>query len=94
MPAASQNARELRYAATLSAVLALRLMGLFLILPVFALFAEDLPGATPLLTGLAVGIYGLTQALLQIPFGLLSDRIGRKPVIFGGSRSPEGLAGG
>ena len=60
------------------------MLGLFLILPVFALFAENLEGATPLLIGLAVGIYGLTQAMLQIPFGLLSDRIGRKPVILGG----------
>ena len=55
-----------------------------MIMPVFALFAEQLPGATPLLTGLALGIYGLTQAILQIPFGMLSDRIGRKPVIFVG----------
>jgi len=68
----------------LAGVYGFRMLGLFLILPVFALFAEKLPGATPFLTGLAVGIYGLTQAVLQIPFGLLSDRIGRKPVIFGG----------
>ncbi len=68
----------------LAGVYGVRMLGLFLILPVFALFAEGLPGATPFLTGLAVGIYGLTQAALQIPFGLLSDRIGRKPVIFGG----------
>ncbi len=57
------------------------MLGLFLVLPVFALYAEKLQGATPLLIGLAVGVYGLTQAILQIPFGLLSDRIGRKPVI-------------
>ena len=68
----------------LAGVYGFRMLGLFLILPVFALFAEDMTGATPLLIGLAVDIYGLTQALLQIPFGLLSDRIGRKPVIFGG----------
>lgn len=68
----------------LAGVYGVRMLGLFLILPVFALFAEGLPDATPFLTGLAVGIYGLTQAALQIPFGLLSDRIGRKPVIFGG----------
>lgn len=60
------------------------MFGLFLILPVFALYAEHLPDATPLLTGLAIGAYGLTQALLQIPFGMLSDRIGRKPVIAAG----------
>ena len=68
----------------LAGVYGFRMLGLFLILPVFALYAEKLPGATPLLTGLAIGIYGLTQAVLQIPFGLLSDRIGRKPVIIGG----------
>ena len=68
----------------LASVYGFRMLGLFLILPVFAIFAENLEGATPLLIGLAVGIYGLTQALLQIPFGLLSDRIGRKPVILGG----------
>jgi MFS family permease len=75
---------EKRATLGLAGVIGLRMLGLFLILPVFALFAEGLPGATPFLTGLAVGIYGLTQAVLQIPFGLLSDRIGRKPVIFGG----------
>mgnify|MGYP006285027535 FL=1 len=75
---------ERRATLGLAGVYGLRMLGLFLILPVFALFAEGLPGATPLLTGLAIGIYGLTQAALQIPFGLLSDRIGRKPVIFGG----------
>jgi MFS family permease len=75
---------ERRAAAGLAGIFALRMLGLFLILPVFALHARDLPGATPLLTGLAIGAYGLTQALLQIPFGMLSDRIGRKPVIFGG----------
>jgi hypothetical protein len=62
----------------------MRMLGLFMILPVFALYAHDLAGSTPLLVGLAIGAYGLTQALLQIPFGLLSDRIGRKPVIYAG----------
>jgi MFS family permease len=60
------------------------MLGLFLILPVFALYAEGLPEVTPLLIGIAIGAYGLTQALLQIPFGMLSDRIGRKPVLIGG----------
>jgi MFS family permease len=78
------SAGEMRATVGLAGVYGVRMLGLFLILPVFALFAEGLPGATPFLTGLAVGIYGLTQAALQIPFGLLSDRIGRKPVIFGG----------
>jgi len=83
-PRNSMTGAERRTALGLAGVYGFRMLGLFLILPVFALFAEELPGATPLLTGLAVGIYGLTQALLQIPFGLLSDRIGRKPVILGG----------
>ena len=78
------TALERRATLGLAGVYGFRMLGLFLILPVFALFAEDLKGATPFLTGLAVGIYGLTQASLQIPLGLLSDRIGRKPVIFGG----------
>lgn len=57
------------------------MLGLFMILPVFALYAEGLEGVTPLGIGLAISAYGLTQALLQIPFGLASDHIGRKPVI-------------
>jgi MFS family permease len=75
---------ERRAALGLAGIYGSRMLGLFLILPVFALFAEQLPEATPLLAGLAVGIYGLTQALLQIPYGLLSDRLGRKPVILAG----------
>jgi predicted MFS family arabinose efflux permease len=75
---------ELRAALSLSGVYALRMLGLFMILPVFALYATHLEGVTPALTGLAIGIYGVTQAMLQIPAGLLSDRVGRKPVIIGG----------
>jgi MFS family permease len=75
---------ERRAAFSLAAIYAMRMLGLFLILPVFALHAEHLQHVTPVLIGVAVGIYGLTQAALQIPFGLLSDRIGRKPVIVGG----------
>lgn len=72
---------EIRAATSLGGIFALRMLGLFMILPVFSLYAPTLTGVTPMLTGLAIGIYGLTQALLQIPFGLLSDRIGRKRVI-------------
>lgn len=75
---------EVRSAVSMAGIYALRMLGLFMILPVFALYAEELQGATPVLAGLAIGIYGMTQALLQIPFGLVSDRIGRKPVIIFG----------
>jgi len=77
----NQNKTELRLALTLSSVIALRMLGLFMILPVFMVLAQDLPGFTPQAGGLAVGIYGLTQALLQQPFGWLSDRWGRRPVL-------------
>jgi len=72
---------ERRASTSLASIYALRMMGLFMILPVFSLYAETLDGVTPFQIGLAVGIYGLTQALFQIPFGMLSDRVGRKPVI-------------
>jgi hypothetical protein len=81
LPAASEKSRELKFAFTLSGVIALRMLGLFLILPVFMVLAVDMPGFTPQAAGLAVGIYGLTQAVLQQPFGWLSDRWGRKPVL-------------
>jgi MFS family permease len=72
---------ELRATASLAAVFAMRLLGLFMIYPVFTAYAHHLSGTTPLLIGVALGSYGLTQGLLQIPFGFLSDRVGRKPVI-------------
>ena len=75
---------EKRVAMSLSAIFASRMLGLFMILPVFAVYAEELDGFTPTLAGLAIGIYGLTQAMFQIPLGMLSDNIGRKPVIIGG----------
>ncbi len=65
----------------LSGIFGLRMLGLFMLLPVLALWAEDLPGATPLLIGLAIGVYGVTQALFQIPLGALSDSWGRRRVI-------------
>jgi len=78
------NSLETRTAYSLSAVFAVRMLGLFMILPILPLFAKELGNATPFLIGLTIGIYGLTQALFQIPLGLLSDHIGRKPVIIGG----------
>lgn len=78
------NQLEKRTAFSLAAVFAVRMLGLFMILPILPLFAHELSNATPFLVGLTIGIYGLTQALLQIPLGMLSDKIGRKPVIIGG----------
>lgn len=72
---------ERRAVLALGAIYATRMLGLFSLLPVMALYASSLPGATPLGVGLAVGAYGLTQAVLQIPFGYWSDRVGRHPVI-------------
>ena len=76
--------QEKRAATSLAFIFMLRMVGLFMILPVFALYAEGLAGSTPVLVGLAIGIYGLTQAVLQIPFGRASDRYGRKPLIIFG----------
>ena len=76
---------ELRAGASLAAVFGLRMLGLFLILPVFAVHAPQLAGGDNLtLVGIALGAYGLSQAILQIPFGMASDRWGRKPVIYVG----------
>ena len=72
---------ERRAVFSLAGIYALRMMGLFMILPVFALYGETLEGYTPALIGVAIGVYGLTQAALQIPFGMASDRFGRKPII-------------
>jgi predicted MFS family arabinose efflux permease len=74
---------ELRASVSLAAIFGLRLLGMFVILPVFAIYAERLPGGADLmLVGIAIGAYGLTQSVLQIPFGWWSDRYGRKPVIY------------
>ena len=73
--------QELRASLSLAAIYMLRMLGMFLILPVFAVLARDLPDATPVKVGLALSAYGMTQAVFQIPFGLWSDRWGRKPVI-------------
>ena len=78
--------QEWRAATSLAGVYALRMLGMFLVLPVLALHAHDLAGAnaanTQKMVGLAMAMYGLTQALLQLPLGILSDKIGRKKVIY------------
>ena len=76
--------RERRAVGVVALIAIFRMFGLFALLPVLAIYAADLEGATPTLIGIAVGGYGLTQATLQIPFGALSDRIGRVPVILFG----------
>lgn len=77
--------RERRASASLASIYALRMLGLFLVLPVFLLEAQHYPGGSdPALVGLAMGIYGLTQGLLQLPYGMASDRLGRKlMIVFG-----------
>src|SRR3990167_6275549 len=77
----NMTSQERQAVISLSSIMSLRMIGLFMVLPVFTLYAQQLPGATPTLVGLALGIYSLFQALLQLPFGALSDRIGRKPII-------------
>lgn len=75
---------ERRVVISLAALYAFRMLGLFMLLPVLALYGDDYRHANPLLLGLALGAYGFSQAILQIPFGIASDRIGRKPVILAG----------
>ena len=77
------TARELRASLGLAGIFGLRMLGMFIILPVFALYAVQLPGgASHTMVGIALGAYGLAQACLQVPFGWLSDRWGRKPAIY------------
>jgi len=73
---------ELKASISLASIYGLRMLGMFLILPVFAIYAEQTLGATHFQAGLALGIYGLTQALFQLPFGMASDRFGRKRMIY------------
>lgn len=75
------NALERRSTFALSSIFALRMLGLFMIIPVFAIEGQSYQYATPGLIGLAVGVYGLSQAILQIPFSLWADRFSRKPLI-------------
>ena len=71
----------LRSTLQIATIFAFRMLGLFMLIPVFTIYADTLQGATPVLLGLALGAYGLTQGLLQLPFGMLSDRYGRKRLI-------------
>jgi MFS family permease len=84
MSTSGLNSIEKKAAISLATVFGLRMLGLFMILPVFAIYGTHLEGYSPIWLGLAIGAYGLTQALLQIPMGLLSDKFGRKPIILFG----------
>ncbi|MEM0954800.1 MAG: MFS transporter [Pseudomonadota bacterium] len=85
MPSSSpMNALERRSVVALAALYCFRMLGLFMVLPLLTLYGSELTGSTPFLLGLAIGIYGLTQSVLQVPLGMLSDRIGRIPVLVGG----------
>ena len=75
------NNTEIKAVAAVAIIMAIRLMGIFLILPVFSVYAERYPGADLALAGIAFGVYALVQSLLQVPFGWLSDRIGRKTAL-------------
>ena len=78
------NSAERLFAFKISLVMAVRMLGLFMLFPVMSVYAGDYENATPILIGMAIGIYGLTQAIFQIPFGYLSDRFGRKPILLVG----------
>ena len=78
------NSAERLFALKISLVMAVRMLGLFMLFPVMSVYAGDYESATPFLIGMAIGIYGLTQAIFQVPFGYLSDRFGRKPILIVG----------
>ena len=78
------NSAEKLFALKISLVMAVRMLGLFMLFPVMSVYAGNYESATPFLIGMAIGIYGLTQAIFQIPFGYLSDRFGRKPILIVG----------
>ena len=78
------NSGERRTVSTLALLYSARMVGLFMVLPILVVYGQALEGATPAMLGLALGVYGLTQAVLQIPMGWVSDRLGRKPVIIFG----------
>lgn len=81
MAHSKMTAIERRAATSLATIMSLRMLGLFMALPVFSLYASQLDGATPVLIGFAMGVYGLTQGIFQIPFGALSDSLGRRKII-------------
>jgi len=81
MQSSAMTPTERRATGGLVLVYVSRMLGLFMVLPVLTVYGQDLQGATPMLLGFALGVYGLMQALLQIPFGMASDRFGRKPLI-------------
>ncbi|MDP7315442.1 MAG: MFS transporter, partial [Pseudomonadales bacterium] len=76
--------QELNATVSISLLYVVRMLGLFMVLPVLPLLVDEIADSTPFLIGLALGVYGLSQALLQIPLGILSDIIGRKPVLLAG----------
>ena len=78
------SSAERFFALKISLVMGVRMLGLFMLFPVMSVYAGDYESATPFLIGMAIGIYGLTQAIFQIPFGYLSDRFGRKPILLVG----------
>ena len=78
------NSLEKRTAVSLASVFAIRMLGLFMLMPIMAIYGQDLVGVSPLWIGLAIGAYGLTQAVFQIPMGWLSDKFGRRRIIVGG----------
>jgi predicted MFS family arabinose efflux permease len=78
------SAVEKRAVFSIASLYGFRMLGLFMVLPVMSLYFSDYQQSSTFMLGLALGIYGLTQAIFQIPLGLLSDKIGRRPVIFGG----------
>ena len=75
------NSTERIFSLKISLIMSVRMLGLFMLFPVMSVYASEYDNSTPFLVGMAIGIYGLTQALLQIPFGYLSDRFGRKPIL-------------
>ena len=75
------NSLERIFALKISLIMSVRMLGLFMLFPVMSVYAAEYDNSTPLLIGMAIGIYGLTQALLQIQFGYLSDQFGRKPIL-------------